>query len=218
MQKRKNVGLLECWRKTHDKPHLVFSLCGLQFFEFCGNFTRPTLLVFQFLAQVLQCVQMAKPWCHGVFGACLDAWTSASVMEDNFDKKTWAPHFFWYMGVSKNRGTPKWMVKIMENPIKMDDLGGKTHYFRNPPYAWVRSLQLSTLCGHFLVLFFLLLQAKNRKVRSETLQASRWNKQRESNGKPLVENEHIFENMAHHTPNKFKCKPPFLDSIQNKGH
>ena len=27
------------------------------------------------------------------------------------------------MGVSKNRGTPKWMVKIMENPIKMDNLG-----------------------------------------------------------------------------------------------
>ncbi len=28
-----------------------------------------------------------------------------------------------FMGVSKNNGTPKWMVKIMENPIKMDDLG-----------------------------------------------------------------------------------------------
>ena len=28
------------------------------------------------------------------------------------------------MGVSKNSGTPKWMVKILENPIKMDDLGG----------------------------------------------------------------------------------------------
>ena len=28
------------------------------------------------------------------------------------------------MGVSKHKGTPKWMVKIMENPIKMDDLGG----------------------------------------------------------------------------------------------
>ena len=27
------------------------------------------------------------------------------------------------MGASKNRDTPKWMVKIMENPIKMDDLG-----------------------------------------------------------------------------------------------
>ena len=31
--------------------------------------------------------------------------------------------------VSKNNGTPKWMVKIMEHPIKMDDLGGNTPYF-----------------------------------------------------------------------------------------
>ena len=36
-----------------------------------------------------------------------------------------------YMGVSNNRGTPKWMVKIMENPIKMDDLGGKPTIFAN---------------------------------------------------------------------------------------
>ena len=28
-----------------------------------------------------------------------------------------------YMLVSKNRSTPKWMVEIMENPIKVDDLG-----------------------------------------------------------------------------------------------
>ena len=28
------------------------------------------------------------------------------------------------MGVSKNSGTPKWMVYFMENPIEMDDLGG----------------------------------------------------------------------------------------------
>ena len=29
-----------------------------------------------------------------------------------------------HMDVSKNRGgPPKWMVKIRENPIKMDDLG-----------------------------------------------------------------------------------------------
>ena len=34
-------------------------------------------------------------------------------------------------GVSKNRGTPKWMVKIMENPVKMDDLG--VHYFQKHP-------------------------------------------------------------------------------------
>ena len=35
------------------------------------------------------------------------------------------------MGVSKNSGTPKWMVKIMETPIKMDDLGGKPTIFGN---------------------------------------------------------------------------------------
>ena len=37
-----------------------------------------------------------------------------------------------HMGVSKNRDTPNWMVKIMENPIKLDDLGGKSTIFRNP--------------------------------------------------------------------------------------
>ena len=37
------------------------------------------------------------------------------------------------MGVSKNRGgTPKWL-KIMENPIKMDDLGGFPHIFGSTP-------------------------------------------------------------------------------------
>ena len=44
-----------------------------------------------------------------------------------------------HLGVSKNRGTPKWMVKIMENPIKMDDLG-KKHYFRKHPYLTYRLL------------------------------------------------------------------------------
>ena len=33
-----------------------------------------------------------------------------------------------YGGFLKYGGTPKWMVKIMENPIKMDDLG------ENPPF------------------------------------------------------------------------------------
>ena len=37
------------------------------------------------------------------------------------------------LGVSKNRGTPKWMVKIMEHPIKMDDLGGFHHIFGSTP-------------------------------------------------------------------------------------
>ena len=29
-------------------------------------------------------------------------------------------------------GSPKWMVKIMENPIKMDDLGGKPYFWKHP--------------------------------------------------------------------------------------
>ena len=36
------------------------------------------------------------------------------------------------LGVSKNRGTPKWMVKIIENPIKMDDLGGFPIFLETP--------------------------------------------------------------------------------------
>ena len=39
------------------------------------------------------------------------------------------------MDVSKNMGTPKWMVFIMENPIKMDDLGGPTPILGNYPYG-----------------------------------------------------------------------------------
>ena len=34
-------------------------------------------------------------------------------------------------GCFQNRGTPKWMVKIMENPIEMDDLGGFPTIFGN---------------------------------------------------------------------------------------
>ena len=44
------------------------------------------------------------------------------------------------MRVSENNGTPKWMVKIMENPYEqMNDFGGyHTHYFRKHPYIfWI---------------------------------------------------------------------------------
>ena len=61
------------------------------------------------------------------------------------DKKTWKFHvFLLHMGVSKNRGgPPKWMVKIMENPIKMDDLG--TPIFGNDIYG----LTFEGLSYHF---------------------------------------------------------------------
>ena len=37
-----------------------------------------------------------------------------------------------HMSISNNRGTPKWMVKIMENPIQMDDLGGNPLFLETP--------------------------------------------------------------------------------------
>jgi len=60
------------------------------------------------------------------------------------------------MGVEpKNRGTPKWMVKIMENPNKMDHLGGKPTILGNThmveggsvPPEWFRRLMNLTLPG-----------------------------------------------------------------------
>ena len=35
-------------------------------------------------------------------------------------------------GCFQKRGTPKWMVKIMENPIKMDDLGVFPYFWKHP--------------------------------------------------------------------------------------
>ena len=46
----------------------------------------------------------------------------------------------YYMGVSKNKGTPKWMVKIMENPSKMDDLGGFPPIFGNTHMSQIQRL------------------------------------------------------------------------------
>ena len=44
-----------------------------------------------------------------------------------------------HMGVSKNRGNPKWMVYFMvPNPIKMDDLGG-------PPLFLETHIDIQTL-------------------------------------------------------------------------
>ena len=49
--------------------------------------------------------------------------------------ESWLLHRDPYVGVSKNRGTPKWMVKIMEIPIKMDDLGKPTIF--GTPIWWI---------------------------------------------------------------------------------
>ena len=59
-----------------------------------------------------------------------------AALDASFETAAWGRFFsiFDMFHVSENRGTPKWMVKIMENPIKMDDLGvplffGNIHMF-----------------------------------------------------------------------------------------
>jgi len=63
------------------------------------------------------------------------------------------------MGVSKNKGTPKWMVKIMETPIKMDDLGGKPPIFGNT----------HMVCSQLLVVIF-----ENLRLRLTRMVSSRY--------------------------------------------
>ena len=57
------------------------------------------------------------------------------------------------LGGSKNRGIPKWMVKIMEHP-KMDDLGGKPHHLGNIHIQYSNQGQLLTALHWPLVFFF----------------------------------------------------------------
>ena len=65
--------------------------------------------------------------------------TTPQVIRSNLEANPISIHvygIFTYVDVAKNRGgPPKWMVKIMENPIKMGWFGGKTHHFRKHPYG-----------------------------------------------------------------------------------
>ena len=64
-----------------------------------------------------------------------------------------------HMGVSKNNGTPKWMVKIRENPIKMDDLGGKnTPIFGN---IHMQQVRVTGDMGQWISIFSLVVDGSN---------------------------------------------------------
>ena len=51
--------------------------------------------------------------------ACLETWRKIPISLGG--ESSWSCDL--NLDVSKNNGTPKWMIKNMENPIKMDDLG-----------------------------------------------------------------------------------------------
>ena len=65
-----------------------------------------------------------------------------------------------YMGVSKNRGAPKWMVYNGKPYFLMDDLGRNTHYFRKHPYGF--SPEKKKIWGKFVTDTFSRVQKKWR--------------------------------------------------------
>ena len=129
MQKRKYVGLLE---ERHTRNLICEISCVASSSSSFAETSLDRLCSF-FNSWRRFCNachgQTMVPWRFLCLLGCLDVCLSH---RGNFDKKKLGRPLFWYMGVSKNRGTPKWMVKIMENPIKMDDLGGKPTIFGTP--------------------------------------------------------------------------------------
>ena len=66
-----------------------------------------------------------------------DAWMSRpGFVRINGDRINGLFHLLINGWPSKNRCTSKWMVEIMENPIKMDDLGIFPLYLETPKYKW----------------------------------------------------------------------------------
>ena len=60
---------------------------------------------------------------------------AGSIYHVHFAWQVWYGHYI-CMGVSKNRATPKWMVKIMENPMNKWMIWGY-HYFWKHPYVYI---------------------------------------------------------------------------------
>ena len=71
----------------------------------------------KYLARVLR---QSMDW--GCTLSLIKNWFLASRF-NKIDRRLISNQVIHHTGVSKNSGIPKWMVKIMENPIKMDDFG-----------------------------------------------------------------------------------------------
>ena len=61
--------------------------------------------------------------------------------------------FIWVSTQKYGGFPPKWMVKIMENPIKMDDLGGPPLFLETP--ICLNLQQVSTLESSRLSIFMI---------------------------------------------------------------
>ena len=63
-------------------------------------------------------------------------------MGPKYDRYKWSEIYIYIWVFPKIGGKPpKWMVKIMEKPIKMDDLGGPPLFFETPIYRYTYTRQ-----------------------------------------------------------------------------
>ena len=119
------VGMLHCRSKTDCIALCSWSCCGRYAGGWCG---WKIITGVQFASHELVRIII---WClwHLTWTTLLttaSCWSVFVIEEGCFQTLPPAPRNIqnWkYMGVYKNRGTPKWMVKMLENPIKLDDLG-----------------------------------------------------------------------------------------------
>ena len=99
------------------------------FVFFCWKLTCFIQILPNTFPRIFSNILRSRKNCHAFNGGGMRrAWLMASVFKI-FRVFEWSLCGTWgsvspLMGVSKNRGgPPKWMMKIMENPIKIDDLG-----------------------------------------------------------------------------------------------
>ena len=80
-----------------------------------------------------------RPYQKCVFRHCFCGWQHVYCMISRSFPIFALPPSISNMGVSKNRDTTKWMVKIMEHPMEIPMKNGMIwgwyHYFRKPPYT-----------------------------------------------------------------------------------
>ena len=90
-----------------------------------------------FIFQSLRCAEFIFWFGRYILLSGMFPFKEESWLQKNFTVSRSDPQKWWCgtnemkMGVSNNMGTPKWMVKIMENPIKHGWFGGKTPIFGN---------------------------------------------------------------------------------------
>ena len=117
---------MECYFPVLIIAHLTtFTLCMSMFF-----FLKTSSVCFDCINDCMVCIRSVYPYLESLHYMNTYAYMCTCIYVFSFDTV--------YMGVSKNNGTPKWMVKIMEIPMNKWMIWGgfTTPYFWKHPYIY----------------------------------------------------------------------------------